>query len=278
MSGPRAAQANRQAGFALLIVLWTLSLLALLGTQIVAAGRGDAQLARNLLDGATLEAATDGAVQQAIFRLLDRSQRHWAADGVEHRVQIGSASILLRLDDEGGKVNPNIASEQLLQSLLIRVGAEPSTASSLAAAIIDWRTSGTQPRPRGAKASQYVAAGRDYGPPGTDFLSVDEVGAVLGMTPELLIRLQPHLTVFSDADPDGTTQDRVVLAALGDIGRPPGGVAGEAQVASVTAQASGPGRSRFAERMIVRINAQTDRHPYEILGLTRLPVSDGSDD
>jgi hypothetical protein len=30
--------------------------------------------------------------------------------------------------------------------------------------------------------------------------------------------------------------------------------------------------------MIVRINAQTDRHPYEILGLTRLPVSDGSDD
>jgi general secretion pathway protein K len=267
-------QPSRQAGFALLIVLWTLSLLALLGTQIVAAGRGDAQLARNLLDNATLEAATDGAVQQAIYRLLDTSQRRWAADGTEHVVQVGPAMVSIRLEDEAGKVNPNIASDQLLQSLLMRVGTEPTTAASLAAAIIDWRTSGTQPRPRGAKAPQYSAAGRDYGPPGSDFLSVDEVGLVLGMTPALLARLQPHMTVFSDSDPDRTTQDRVVAAALADLGQMPGGTPADTQVASVTARASGPGRSRFAERMVVRINTQTDRHPYEILALTRLPASD----
>ena len=45
----------RQRGFALLIVLWTLALLALLGTQLLTTGRQDTQLARNLLDAATLE-------------------------------------------------------------------------------------------------------------------------------------------------------------------------------------------------------------------------------
>src|SRR4051794_36524705 len=154
-----------QAGFALLVVLWTLSLLALLGTQLVATGRGEAQLARNLVDAAALEAATDGAVQQAIFGLLERSERRWPADGTEHFIRLGRIVVAVRVDDEGGKVNPNIASDNLLQGLLLRVGAPPAVAASVAAAMIDWRTAGTQPSPLGAKAPQYVAAGRDYGPP-----------------------------------------------------------------------------------------------------------------
>ena len=59
-----------QQGFALLIVLWTLGLLALLGTQLLATSRQDMQIARNQLDAATLEAAANGALQQGIFRGL----------------------------------------------------------------------------------------------------------------------------------------------------------------------------------------------------------------
>jgi general secretion pathway protein K len=271
MMGEKAANARLQAGFALLIVLWTLSLLALLGTQLVAAGRVDAQLARNLLDGATLEAAADGAVQQAIFRLLDRPERRWAADGTEHVIRVGQAVVAVRLEDEGGKVNPNIASEALLQALLVRVGTEPAMAAALAAAIVDWRTASRQPRPRGAKAPQYAAAGLDYGPPESDFRSIDELGAVLGMTSALLTRLRPHVTVFSEADPDGATRDPVVAGALlTALGRVPAAVTGGVQVASVIALAKGAERSAFAERAIVRINAQTDRHPYELLALERI--------
>ena len=43
---------TRERGFALLIVLWTLGLLALLGTQLLATARQDTQLARNLVDAA----------------------------------------------------------------------------------------------------------------------------------------------------------------------------------------------------------------------------------
>ena len=45
-----------QRGFALLIVLWTLPLLALLGTQLVATSRQHIQLAHNLIDAAALDA------------------------------------------------------------------------------------------------------------------------------------------------------------------------------------------------------------------------------
>lgn len=270
MTGARSALSQR--GFALLIVLWTLALLALLGTQLVAAGRSDAQLARNLVDAAVLQAATEGAVQQAIFQMLQPPERRWAADGSVHLVRLGSGVVAVRLEDEGGKVNLNIASEALLRALLAQVGADPSTGAAVAAAIADWRSAGTQPRQMGAKAPQYIAAGRDYAPPGNEFHSVDEVAAVLGMTPTLLARLRPHLTVYSDSDPDGSTRDPVVAAALGDPPRIL--VPADLQVATIIAEAKGPNGGGSSERVVVRLNPQNGRHPYDVLALARF-VPDG---
>ena len=128
-----------QRGFALLVVLWTLALLALLGTQLVVTSRQDTQLARNMLDGTVLEAAANGAVQQAIFGVLDGSSRHWSADGGVQTVQIGRAIVAVRVEDESDKVNPNTASPKLLEALLLQVGADPGTAAAVAASIVEWR-------------------------------------------------------------------------------------------------------------------------------------------
>jgi general secretion pathway protein K len=269
-----------QRGFALLIVLWTLVLLALLGTQLVASGRGDTQLARNLLDAAALESATDGAVQQAIFAMLQPPERRWTADGTVHIVRLGSAVVAIRLEDEAGKVNLNTAPETLLRALLLQIGETPASAASLAAAILDWHSAGKQPRLLGAKVPQYAAAGRHYGPPETDFLSVDELGLVLGMTPALLARLRPHVTVYSDSDPDASTSDPVVAAALGLNPQAPAASTGGLTVASVIAEAKNSGGAGFAERVVARISAQTPRYPYQILARERLtpepPASAGS--
>lgn len=264
MTAGAADREARQRGFALLIVLWTMALLALLGTQIVAAGRSDAQRARNLRAAAVVEAATDGAVQQAIFHLLEQ---RWVADGAMHIVRLGPVAVAIRIEDEGGKVNPNIASETLLRALLAQVGVVPARAASLAAAIVDWRTDTAQPLPFGAKAPQDAAAGLDYAPPGADFRSVDELAAVLGMTPALLARLQPHMTVFSDADPDASTRDPVVAAALGDPAQVPAVGLGGVQTVTVTAEGNGPEGGASTRRVVVRTNAQADRHTYEMLAL-----------
>jgi general secretion pathway protein K len=261
----------RQRGFALLIVLWTLALLALLGTQLLTTSRQDTQVARNLLDAATLEAAANGAVQQAIFSLLDSSSRRWSPDGLLHPVRFGRAVVGVRIEDEAGKVNPSIASAGLLQALLQQVGADPVTATTVAASIVEWRTvSGVGGRPN-APAARYAAAGRDYAPPGAPFASVGDLGAVIGMTPELLARLRPHLTVFTDSDPSASTLDLVVAKALAAVGQRNVNIDEiGAGLVSVTVDARGPGFSRFDLHVIVRVNAQPEGRRYEILSRERL--------
>jgi len=260
----------RQRGFALLIVLWTLALLALLGMQLLTTSRQDTQVARNLLDAATLEAAANGAVQQAIFSLLDSSSRRWSPDGLLHPVRFGRAVVGVRIEDEAGKVNPSIASAGLLQALLQQVGADAVTAAAVAASIVEWRLASGTPGGSNAVAARYAAAGRDYAPSGGPFANVGDLGAVIGMTPELLARLRPHLTVFTDSDPGATTRDPVVAQALAAVGQRDVNVDEiGAGLVSVTADARGLGRARFALHVIVRTNAQSRGRRYEILARER---------
>jgi general secretion pathway protein K len=260
----------RQRGFALLIVLWTLALLALLGSTVLATARQDAQQARNQRDAAVLQAAAHGAMQQAIFWLLDNSNRHWPADDVPHPIRIGPALVVVRIQDENDKVNPNIASSDLLRALLVQVGANPMVAASVADAIVAWRLGGGGPGRPNATTALYAAAGRAYAPSGAPFGSLDELGNVLGMTPELLLRLRPHLTLFTDDDPDAGTRDPVVARALAAIGESSTGAGpGGPQVVSITADAQGAGAARFAEREIVRSNTEAVGQRYEVLDYER---------
>jgi general secretion pathway protein K len=208
---------DRQRGFALLIVLWTLGFLALLGTQIIAAARSDTQLADNLKQEAVLEAAADGAVQNVTFQVLAAKDPRFQGFGAASEMRLGQTPILVRVENESDRVNLNTASAVLLRSLIVEVGSAPGLADRVAAAILDWRTPGANSRPNGAKASDYRAAGRDYGPPGTPFQSVGELEDVLGMTPDLFARIAPHLTVLTDGDPDMSTRDPFVARALTDV-------------------------------------------------------------
>jgi len=256
----------REKGFALLIVLFALAMLALLGSTVLATARQDVQIARNLREAAVLRAAAHGAVQQAIFRVLDQSTQHWAADDIARTIRIGDSLVIVRVASENDKVNPNTASLPLLRALLAQVGADPTTAQREAEAIVAWRlASGLSGKPD-ATTAQYIAAGLAFGPSGAPFADLDELGAVMGMTPALLARLRPHLTVFTDDDPDMTTRDPFVaraLAAIGDtaLGAGPGGP----QVVSITADAHGAGGSRFTAREIVRTNARTVGRRYDVL-------------
>ena len=229
------------------------------------------QLAHNLIDAATLEAAANGAVQQAVFGVLDSSTRHWRPDGSIHAVRFGDAIVAVRVENEADKVNPNIASPKLLQALLFEAGADPSTARAVAASIVEWRlASGSAAKPSVITA-RYAAAGRDYAPSGAPFASVDDLGAVLGMTPELLARLKPHLTVFTDGDPSAATQDVVVAQALVAAGQSIAELdAEEPAIVSVTADARGARHAQFTVHAVVRLNARPEGRRYDILAYDRL--------
>ncbi len=244
-------------GFALLIVLWTMVLLALLVGEITSAGRSEAELAANLRGSAVAEAAADGAEATALFRYLDGSALHWPADGAWHRLTIGGATVAVAITDEDGRVNPNTAPLALLTALLRRNGVDAGAAARIAAAMVDWRSPGPAPSPLGAKLPQYRAARREWAPPGGPFQSAGELALVLGMTPSLAARLRPEISVFTAGEVDPALADPIVRAALADANGgvvPPSGGVGGVRTLAVTALAVASDGSRFTRTSVVRID------------------------
>ncbi len=272
MRGGKPPGRPRDRGFALVLVLWTLVLLTFIVSSLVAGGRGEVRLAANLRAAAMAEALADGALHEAIFRLLDPSDAGWRAEAGERALTFPTGRATLRFEDHAGLVNPNSASDALLTALLARLGADSRQAASVTAAIADWRFPSASPRPLGGKAPQYRAAGLDYGPPEAPFRSVAEVALVLGMTPALFERLAPHLTVFREGDPAGAIASPVVRAAITDATgatefRPP--APGGVRVLTITATATGRQGARFSRRAVVRLGAALATRPWRILAWER---------
>jgi len=199
-------------------------LLSLLVTALAASGGGRLREASAFRRNAELAAVADGGVQEAAFHLLDASRARWIADGRAYAVRRGGMRLVIRITSEAGRVNPNRASLQLLTALLQACGTEAGQAASIAQNMVVWRSpTGLSPvgglglgQPNGGAAA--AVPGRDYAPPAAAFQTLDEVGLVGGVTPALLARLRPHLTLWTDDDPDPAFADPVVLQALKLLG------------------------------------------------------------
>jgi general secretion pathway protein K len=275
--GPAPKRAlHARGGFALLIVLWMLVLIAFITMHVTATGRTEVRIAANLAANAAAEAAADGAVFEAIFHLSDpRPERRWVPGGEVREVQIGESRISLRIEDEAGRINPNLASPALLEGLLRAIGTEPEKAADLATAISDWVGSAPVSRSPEELLAQYRAAGLDYGPPASLMESIDELGRVRGITKPLLDALRPHLSLFSPAKPDPLWADPLVAAAIGfaqggrvvtdqrGAAAPNDAPAGPVTV-RIQAVAHGPGDAEATRTVIARVGSP-DAAGYSLL-------------
>jgi general secretion pathway protein K len=273
---------RRNGGFALIIVLWTLVLIAFIVAHLTASGRTEIRIAGNLVSNSIAEAAADGAIFEAIFNLSDpRPEARWAIDGSARKLVIGSSEVTLRLEDEASRINPSSASPALLEALLRIVGTDAEIARRLAEAIGDWVGSAAAPRAREVLLAEYQAAGLDYGPPGEPLESLDELDRVLGMTPATLAAIRPHLTLFGPPEPNPASTDPIVVAvfallpqagpAVPAVGQPPPDVS----TVRITALASGPGNARVMRYAVIRTGA-TLPQGYSVLAWGNAINSDAS--
>ncbi len=260
-----ASQERRDAGFALLVVLWTLVLLALIVTQLGAAGRQEANLAGNLRSAAELGAEADGVVYEAVFRVMDASAAHWPANSRPHQEPIPGGIAFIRIESEAGKINPNSARPELLAALLRELGVDAQQAETIAQAIVTWRTPSNGASPM---AASYSAAGRNYEPPQAPFESLRELGDVIGVTPAILDRLIPHLTLYHNGNPDPTVADPVVLQAMEDVYGPiPDTRRGppDERVVAISVRATAVSGAEAVRSVVVRIGAGGGNEPFAVL-------------
>lgn len=214
----RRCAARPARGVALLLVLWLVALLTALVGSFALAARTEHLQGQVLSRGLVAQQAARAGVEYAITRVTASEPRwRWLADGREYRWDYAGAQVAIRIVDEQGKVDLNMADADLLASLLRVLGSDPREAARVAAAILDWRDADALTQPAGgAEDPDYAAAGRAYGAADAPLESVAEVEQVLGMTPALYARLAPHVTVYSGRErPDPAFASASVLAAAG---------------------------------------------------------------
>jgi general secretion pathway protein K len=248
---------SRQRGFALLLVLLALGLLSLVTARLLADGRGALAVARDLRDSAVAEAAADGAVQQAIFQL---HRGAWISGRTPHVLRIGPATVEVSAEDQSGRINPNRSGAALLAGLMVDAGSDPALAMAIASAIVDWRTATAFSVTGGQKIDRYRAAGLPYGPPDRPFTSVDELAEVPGVTPALLERLRPYLSVYQSGPPVVTADAAALRAALQTAemmsrAAVPADAGTADRVVELHAVAALPGGTRFSRSALVRLAA-----------------------
>jgi general secretion pathway protein K len=257
---PHQSTLTTESGFALLIVLWTMVLLALLAAQVTGAGRAETQVAQALRSGAQLREAADGAVQETIWHMLDGDGDYWAPGAAIRVLDEPGARVEVTIIDERGKLDINQTPPALLAALFSTLGDDNTSAKQLADAINDWRT---QMPPgnndQSEAASPYRMQGRLWGPAGNEFQRLDELLLVNGMTPSLYKASLPYLTLALEQGPWLQYAPPMVLAALAKAKRDGGLTIANADargpvVLRIIARARGAEGAAFTRRVLMRLD------------------------
>jgi general secretion pathway protein K len=215
---PRRLPAS-QRGVALLLVLWACTLLAILLGGYAALARTEGLQARYQFAQTQAHYAAEAGLMRALYALQDPQPRqHWAGDGRPYVFSYDRATVVVRAIDESGKVDLNAASPEVLRGLFQAAGLKAAAAQALAGHVLDWRNPPALDGEGAGPRAAYKAAGRDYGPRGGPFASIEELQMVLGMTPALYRQVAPVVTVWAGtASPDPNTAPPLALAAIPGI-------------------------------------------------------------
>jgi len=205
---------RRQRGVALLLVLWACTLLAILLGGYAMLARTEGLQARYEFAQTQAHYAAEAGLMQAVYGLQDPVvKRRWVGDGRTYTFHYQDASVTISAIDEGGKVDLNSATPDVLKNLFLAAGLKPTEAQSLADRVVAWRD--PLPGTDDTQAAAYAAAGQDYGPRHGPFASIEELQLVLGMTPALYQQLAPVLTIWAGtASPDPNIAPPLALAAI----------------------------------------------------------------
>lgn len=228
-------------GIALIMVLWVVTLLALIAASFSSTTRSELELARNLVDGAKAEALAEAGLYQAILGLSGQGAgpsgdpggaQPWRVDGTIYAWRFGAGEVRVAIEDEGGKIDLNASQDEILRGLFRTITLDDDgrtldglEADSLADAIIDFRDEDSLRHVNGAEDRDYDAAGLEHDAKDEPFELVEELTQVLGMTQEIYRAVAPALTVHSRRRrPFTSTAPPAVLAALeGGLGDAAGG-------------------------------------------------------
>jgi general secretion pathway protein K len=186
---------------AMVMVLWVISLMTIMAGSFALSTQREAGILSHAHERSKALALAEGGVNYAMLMLsLPDQKQRWLADGTPYVWQVNGARVRIRIMDEGGKVDLNAAQEETLKTVFKFVTQNEDLAAKLADAIMDWRDPDDLKRNQGAEAEDYQSRGLQAPPQNRNFLIMDELRSVMGITPELYRKLESWFTLYTGED------------------------------------------------------------------------------
>jgi len=224
-------------GSVLILVLWSLFILAMLAVAVYAYVLPHAELSGRLMERIKMHYFANAGVERAIFEvenddteLYDSLHDSWSKNdkAFDHvAINGGTFSVVKEgaefatppqygLTDEEGKINVNKASQQVLKNLFEKVAqVEPEDAEAIAESIIDWRDEDDVAHKNGKENDYYRSLEQPYSCKNSDFEVKEELLAVGGVTFEMFNKIKDYITIYGEGAVNVNTASVPVLVSLG---------------------------------------------------------------
>lgn len=185
---------SKSRGMVLVIVLWIITLLAMMAGTFAYSMRIETRLATSAVERAQARALAAAGVAYALAWQLDYEANRtiWPPNGDVHTWSFGGGQVQIQVTDGLGLVNLNTADSELFKKLLAGAGMAGDEAQRLADAMIEWRQFNSQSAERGLTARTQIHPLKS-----ARFESIEELQQIPGMTPAIYVHLAEWVTPFS---------------------------------------------------------------------------------
>jgi general secretion pathway protein K len=193
MTPPRACLRAPQQGFVIVAVLWILIALSALAMIFSVYLSGSA---RAMAVGDTAlqnEALVSAGVELAAYQLTLVADDTRPPQGTFH-FRMNDADVAVSFTSEAARIDLNFAPKEVLAAFFTGLGAPKDAAAEAADRVIGWRT---RPVPGSANDEEARYAALGYSPRQALFVHANELALVAGLSPALVDRALPFVTVFN---------------------------------------------------------------------------------
>ena len=188
----------KQSGVALILVLWVTVLLTVIAASFALSARTEGVQAKMVFDTTRARYLAEAGLHRAVYELRNPDlETRWVGDGRKYQMEFSEAKIEISITDETGKIDINLASDELLVGLFASLGMNEDDALMLTERVIDWRDKDDIKGFNGAEDDDYDAEGYAYGAKDALFDTVPELQQVMGIDYEMYRKLEPAVTVYS---------------------------------------------------------------------------------
>ncbi len=216
---------NNESGFALILTLVVTALMVAVVVEMIHQVYVDTSLSRGFRDGQQAsilaESGVTGGAKLLQMGLSGRSYTslsdRWATP---FKLEDEAGSLEITISEESGKINVNDVAQSKTMDTLKLLGTRLKLPGEIWSAVSDWIDSDDIPISGGAESVYYRTLKSPYSAANGKLTALTELSLVKGITPEILGKLRPYLTTFSEETNSPlskiniNTASKEVLAAL----------------------------------------------------------------